>query len=210
MPNYFMGKEVSPEMEEYLESIYRSKESGAKASTTGLARELGIAAPSVTEMLKKLAKKGLVNYKRYGGVELTPRGEEIGRGIVRKHRLIEHFLEFLGIRKKTIHKEACTLEHTLSDDVEMAIGKALKKGNVVPLASLAQGERGEILSLMAGGRACQRLADLGLTRGTVVSIARSAPLYGPIEVSVRRTKVAIGRGLASKILVRLRKSTTTD
>ncbi len=87
--------------------------------------------------------------------------------------------------------------------------------NPIPLIYLKQGEMG-VITFIAGGhghrhrhhhrdRATQRLMDIGLTPGTKVKIVQSAPFHGPIEVSVRGSGLAIGRGLASKIFVKVRR-----
>ena len=76
----------------------------------------------------------------------------------------------------------------------------MKKENNVPLIYLKEGEEGVIAFIAAGFMATQRLADLGLTPGTKIKIVKSA-LYGPIEISVRGSKLALGRGIAMKVLV---------
>jgi DtxR family Mn-dependent transcriptional regulator len=69
------------------------------------------------------------------------------------------------------------------------------------LSSLEKGEAAKISFVRAGSRALRRLCDMGLTPGTTISIVTSAPLRGPIEIEVRGSKLAIGRGIASKIFV---------
>ena len=79
--------------ENYLKVIHNLKIANSKnASTTLIAKELQTKASSVTDMLKKLADKKLVNYQKYKGVSLTKKGENIALNIVRKHRLWEVFL----------------------------------------------------------------------------------------------------------------------
>lgn len=191
----------SPETEEYLEAIYRKKELGQTAKTKELATSLGVSEPSVTEMVKRLAGKGLVAYKPYGGAALTKKGEEIGRKITRKHRLIERFLISIGVKKGVIHEEACELEHAVSDEVEKKLRKIVGKGPSVSLASLRPGERASVISMAAGKKATRRLSEMGLTRGTPVVLSKAAPLRGPLNIIVRDTKLALGRKVAEKIFV---------
>ena len=80
-------KKPSPEIEEYLELFVRFKELNKKCRTVDIAKELEIAPASVSEMFGKLEKKGFVKFKPYHGVELTKKGEKIGKGILEKHRL---------------------------------------------------------------------------------------------------------------------------
>lgn len=74
--------------------------------------------------------------------------------------------------------------------------------NKVLLIDVKEGQKGVILSILAGRGASKRLADLGLTPGTEIRVLEKA-LWGPVEIEARGSKLAIGRGLASKILVKL-------
>ncbi|MEM3399231.1 MAG: metal-dependent transcriptional regulator [Candidatus Micrarchaeia archaeon] len=202
-------KKVSPEMEEYLEAIYRKKEKGETATTKDISEALKVSKPSVTEMFRKLSEKGLIKYEPYKGAVLTKAGEEIGRDITRKHRLIEKLLMLLGVRKRRVHEEACALEHAVSDEVEKAIEASMVRSEndwthgekVKRLDALREGETGKVAFIMAGRSATRRLADMGLVPGTTVTVTRLSPMGGPIEVSVRGTELALGRGLASRIFV---------
>ncbi|GAI14288.1 unnamed protein product [marine sediment metagenome] len=202
---------ITESVEEYLEAIYRLGERGEAATTTSVANELKVAPASATQMLKKLAKQRYLKYTPYRGVYLTPKGKKIGKEILRKHRVMEKFLSILGLPKSRVHKDACELEHHIPDDLERAIHqrvegeKTLPPGtpsDVVSLTSLLDGQKG-VISFIGGGRgASQRLADLGLTPRTEVTVVRSALFRGPLMVSVRGTTLAIGRGVAARVFVR--------
>mgnify|MGYP005847994697 FL=1 len=115
-------KHLSENIEEYLETIYRLSESRKPVTTTDISREMKIAPASVTQMLKKLDSNGYVKYSPYRGAVLTNRGYRIARKITRKHRLLERFLhDVLGIKRERIHRQACEMEHSLSDDAERAL-----------------------------------------------------------------------------------------
>ena len=118
------------QMEEYLETIYRLEEEGRVARTGEVAKHLGVAPPSVTDMLQKLEKAGYVVYEPYRGVELTPAGREIGRGQLEKHRVMQAFLqEVCGMAKQQAHEAACDMEHfipaELNDWMEAFLAKRL-------------------------------------------------------------------------------------
>ena len=73
-------------------------------------------------MLKKLADLGYVNYLPYQGATLTSKGFELAAKMTRKHRLLERFLhDMLHIGKDKVHREACAMEHALSDETERAL-----------------------------------------------------------------------------------------
>ena len=72
---------------------------------------------------------------------------------------------------------------------------------IVPLNSLRPGERGIVVNILGGPTARQRLVGMGLTPGATIQIIESHS-YGPIIISVGGVRFAIGRGMASKVLVR--------
>jgi DtxR family Mn-dependent transcriptional regulator len=198
---------VGHEAEEYLELLYRTKEKGEEIRRKDIAKELGITQASVTEMIKKLDKKGLVKQKPYRGVELTPAGERVGRKILRKHRFLERFLQYLGISGRKAHKEACKLEHYVSDDIEKALGKKIgaKKGwikeKIIPLSQMKKGKKGRVAYIAGGQKVTQRLTDMGLTPGAKFSIQKGSKLKCPISVCIRGTCLCIGKEIAEKVFV---------
>jgi DtxR family Mn-dependent transcriptional regulator len=105
--------------ENYLKIIYRLSEGTIEDISTNAVAELAqTTAASVTDMLRKLAEKGWVNYQKYQGVRLTTEGEKIALSIVRKHRLWEVFLvEKLGFNWDAVHEIAEQLEHIESDEL---------------------------------------------------------------------------------------------
>ncbi|MHA8065102.1 metal-dependent transcriptional regulator [Aquirufa sp. ROCK2-A2] len=105
--------------ENYLKIIYRlSNGTEEEISTNAVAELAQTKAASVTDMLRKLAEKGWVNYQKYQGVRLTKDGEKIALSIVRKHRLWEVFLvEKMGFNWDEVHEIAEQLEHIESDEL---------------------------------------------------------------------------------------------
>lgn len=105
--------------ENYLKSIYHLTASlETEVSTNAIAEMMETKASSVTDMLKKLAEKDLVNYKRYQGVSLTDKGKLAAKMIVRKHRLWEVFLvEKLKFSWDEVHDVAEQLEHIKSEQL---------------------------------------------------------------------------------------------
>lgn len=123
----------SDSIEEYLEAIHAFNERGETAKNTELARRLKVSPPSVTQMMKRLAEDGLVEYEPYKGATLTGKGMALAQKVVRKHRLLERFLhDFLGLRRDRVHEEACRLEHSLSDETAAALCKALSNPGTCP------------------------------------------------------------------------------
>ncbi|UBM61001.1 metal-dependent transcriptional regulator [Marinilongibacter aquaticus] len=111
---------VSYTEENYLKAIYHlyTQNEGQAVSTNDLAESTQTRAASVTDMLKKLAEKKYINYKKYQGVTLTEEGTRIALRIIRKHRLWEVFLvEKLGFKWDEIHEIAEQLEHIKSSEL---------------------------------------------------------------------------------------------
>ncbi|WP_247236844.1 metal-dependent transcriptional regulator [Telluribacter sp. SYSU D00476] len=103
--------------ENYLKIIHNlSGRDDLEVSTNALAESTATRAASVTDMLRKLAEKGLIHYKKYQGVRLTEEGQKVALKVIRKHRLWEVFLvEKLGFGWDEVHDIAEELEHIPSD-----------------------------------------------------------------------------------------------
>ena len=108
---------LSQTEENYLKAIYSLGLSNSKSVTTTLiAKKLATKPSSVTDMIKKLAEKKLINYEKYKGVSLTVTGKKIAINIVRKHRLWEVFLvNKLNFNWDEVHEIAEQLEHIHSN-----------------------------------------------------------------------------------------------
>ena len=104
--------------ENYLKSIYHLSLNAGNVSTNQIAASLNTKPASVSDMIKKLADKELVNYAKYQGVNLTPAGEKIAVSIIRKHRLWEYFLvEKLNFKWDEVHEMAEEMEHISSKEL---------------------------------------------------------------------------------------------
>jgi len=84
---------------------------------------------------------------------------------------------------------------------EQSLSLEKRDKDIIAITSLKHGEKAKIVFVRGGGGVMQRLCDLGLTNGTIISLLREAPMNGPIEVCVRGCKLVIGRGIAEKIFV---------
>ncbi len=215
------SRALSDAAQDYLKAVYRlQREQGARVSTSAVAEEMGVSAPSATAMLKKLASLGLVRREPYRGVALTPAGEREAVEIVRHHRLLEQYLsERLGLSIEAVHAEADRLEHALSEEVEARIDERLgfpthdPHGDPIPDAKLRihPSELRSLDELEPGERAIVRrvpdsdtqllsyLSSLRLVPGQAVKLLSAAPLGGPLVVLAGGAEHAITRELASLI-----------
>lgn len=111
--------QLSVTEENYLKVIYKIAEREKKsASTNTIAKYIGTAPASVTDMLKRLASKQLINYQKYKGVTLTTTGGKEATQLIRRHRLWEVFLATkLRFSWEAVHDIAEELEHIKSDEL---------------------------------------------------------------------------------------------
>ncbi len=125
---------LSPVMEDYLKTIYHlQRRDGERVSTSAIAEELDVTAPSVTSMVGKLEERGLVEREKYAGVRLTPDGERVALEVIRHHRLLEVYLaEHLDYDWSEVHEEADRLEHHISEAFEERMAAALAEPTVDP------------------------------------------------------------------------------
>ncbi len=154
---------ISSTEENYLKSIFHLCEENNESvtSTNVLAKDLSIRPASVSAMLKKLKEKKLIDYERYGNVQLTKIGNEIAVNIIRKHRLWEVFLvETLGFSWDEVHEVAEQLEHIKSKklidklDAFLLYPKQDPHGDPIPSAtgSLEKVRRRKLSDTKAGNK----------------------------------------------------------
>ncbi len=104
--------------ENYLKTVflYNNRAKGEMAGTTVIAKELNISKAAISDMTRRLAEDGLLDYKKYKGMRLTEAGKVIALQVIRKHRLWESFLhKVLDMSWGEVHDEAERLEHNTSN-----------------------------------------------------------------------------------------------
>jgi len=120
-------------IEEYLESVEALERLESPVRTSSLAQALEVSPASVSEMLQRLSKKGLVEYTPYGGAILTEEGRQRVLELTRRHRLWEVFLNrHLGVGWEDVYQDACNLEHATSDMVTEKLAQFLDNPKVCP------------------------------------------------------------------------------
>jgi Mn-dependent DtxR family transcriptional regulator len=108
-------KSVTPTMEDYLEMIYRLSKDRGFTRIGDLAGALHVQPPSASKMVQKLAEVSFLNYEKYGVIELTAQGRELGEHLVKRHETIERFLRFIGADRSVL-EETEKIEHNLSTE----------------------------------------------------------------------------------------------
>jgi DtxR family Mn-dependent transcriptional regulator len=106
-------------MQEYLESLYWLSEAGIDRTPINLSRAMKVSPPSVTEMVSRLGKEGLVSRGPGKRIALTDHGEEVAKHVVKRHRMVEAFLvKVMGVPWDEVHEEAEAFEMSVTPRLE--------------------------------------------------------------------------------------------
>ena len=113
----FMDKKLTESLENYLETIAFLKRENKIARVKDISKMMGVKNSSVNIALNVLSERGYVIHERYGYVDLTERGQIVADDIQKKEDLLFSFLHnILGVEKEIALKDACKMEHTISDE----------------------------------------------------------------------------------------------
>lgn len=196
---------LSRSVEDYLKATYALTEQGDAASTSQLAEALDVQPASVSGMIKRLAENGLVEHVPYRGVRLTEEGAREALRIVRRHRVLETYLNVrLGYSWDDVHREAERLEHAASDTLIDRMAAALEHpehdphGAPIPtrageieetsFSTLDDADVGDVVQIRAvSDEDSERLRYLearGLLPGVRLRVLRREPPEGPLTVRV--------------------------
>ena len=208
--------------EDYLKTIYELERAGTPALTNEMAARLSIAAASVSGMMRRLARQGLVKHERYHGARLTPAGRSAALRTLRRHRILECYLaQVLGYEWDRVHAEAERLEHSASDELIDRMAAALGDPVVDPhgapiptrdltvdetrhrsLADLAEGDAARVVRMAdEDGGFLRYLAGLGIKPGADLHVTHRAPYDGPLTIRVGRASHAVGTSAAARVYV---------
>ncbi len=214
---------ISPTIEDYLKAIYKLEKHHGRVTTSAIAEKLAVSDPTVTSMIKKLAREKLLKHVSYHGVVLTEKGERIAIGVIRKHRVVELFLkEILGLDWDKVHVEAEKLEHVISDEILDRMDRVLGHPTIDPHGDpIPTGEgkvenvgRNRCLADMDVGDAVEisRVSDddpdklrfmagIGLYPRVKLRITDKSPFEGDISIKVGSLSHRLPRDVAKSIYV---------
>ena len=212
--------------QDYLKALYALAPGGEAVATSRLAQRLALSAPSVTNMLGKLAAAKLVTHTPRAGARLTARGRMSALEMVRRHRILETFLvRVLGFDWSEVHSDAEVLEHHISDRVLDAIDRLvghpledphghpipdrqgrLRQRELLPLAKLGSGNRAVVRELRdADGPRMAHWKDVGLVPGAHVRVRTIRPLDDVFEIEVSRRRLVTGSEGLEGVMVEMDK-----
>ncbi len=211
--------------ENYLKAIFHLERAfPAGVSTNALADEMNTKASSVTDMIKKLSEKKLVDYKKYQGVKLSEPGRETAVNVIRKHRLWEVFLvEKLGFAWDEVHEVAEQLEHIKSEKLIKELDRFLdfpkrdphgdpipdSKGNFINsnkvlLAELNKGESGICIGVkVSSPEFLQYLDKNKIALGQLIVILEKESFDQSMLINLNGKELKISNVISSNLYIKI-------
>jgi DtxR family transcriptional regulator, Mn-dependent transcriptional regulator len=198
--------------ENYIKSIYHLQQDTGIVNTNALAAEMQTKAASVTDMLKKLSAKKILQYEKYKGFKLTEIGKKAALTVVRKHRLWEYFLvEKLGFEWDRVHDIAEELEHISSNELIERLQRFLGNPSFDPHGDPIPDSNGKIpklnqvnISAIPLNKAAivssvtnqspqmmEMLKHYSIAIGTSIKLLKQFEFDGSLEVKVLKQPVCI-------------------
>jgi len=208
--------------ENYLKAIFHLQEKEGTVTTNALAEKLQTKPASVTDMMKKLSAKKLLNYKPYYGFSLSTEGKKIALFIIRRHRLWEYFLsEKLKFDWNEVHALAEELEHVSSkqliDRLDEYLGHPqfdphgdpipdhkgkMKTVNKVSLFDLPFNQTAEVLQVTnQSSDMLELLEHKNINIGTKVEVKKHFDFDHSVELKIKSSTITISEQLAKNIFV---------
>lgn len=102
--------------EDYLESILKLQQQGKAVRSIDVVADLGYSKPSVSVGMKRLRESGYLTVDKDGVISLTPSGQAVAERIISRHRTLTEFFIRLGVSPDVAERDACKVEHDLSDE----------------------------------------------------------------------------------------------
>lgn len=208
--------------ENYLKAIFHLQEKEGTVTTNALAEKLHTKPASVTDMMKKLSAKKLLNYKPYYGFSLSPEGKKAALFIIRRHRLWEYFLsEKLRFAWNEVHLLAEELEHVsnrrLIDRLDEYLGfpgfdphgdpipdnkGKIKTRNKTPLHQLPFHQPAQVCQVTnQSEEMLELLAHKNIGIGTKLEVKKYFDFDHSIELKIKNSILTISEQLAKNIFV---------
>lgn len=211
--------------ENYLKAIYHLElDLAGPVSTNAIAEKMETKASSVTDMLKKLDAKELLDYVKYKGASLTPTGQVAAVKVIRKHRLWEVFLvDQLGFAWHEVHQIAEQLEHIQSEQLIDKLDNFLGEpafdphGDPIPdkhgnfkklqkrlLAKVAEGVQGVCVGVKeSNDEFLQYLSRNHIGIGTTIRVENKEPFDGSMQIIAAGKPIFISSEVANNIYVNI-------
>ncbi len=214
-----MGGPIKEFEEMYLKKLYEFyvEDPQKPIRNSRIAEEMGVSQASSSEMIQRLAAKGILYHIPYRGSTLTEEGLAAAARIKRRECLMEVFLIRMIDYKGDVKAAACRLEHALTDDLESAIDRLLgypeltpggeaiptisrqiepvQNSMLLPLHALPEGQSGEVEMMVLEGTDLRTMSGLGVSVGSVIESKGG-------EFTINGETMVISAEISSRILIR--------
>ena len=212
--------EFSEIEEMYLKTIFEvhSEMPGEIVKTTQIADLMGVSAASVTEMVQRLTKRGMITHIPYRGCRLTTEGFQLAARVKRREGLLEVLLKDVIGFNGDVKAVACKMEHAVGIDLEETLDRllgypettvgggkipsierdfeTLGVGTLLPLGRLPEGSSAEVEMIVANDVETITINDCGISIGAPISVSEGKITTGGIEIG-------LSDGISMKILARI-------
>ncbi|MFT5242520.1 MAG: DtxR family Mn-dependent transcriptional regulator [Glaciecola sp.] len=211
--------------ENYIKAIYHLGKHGEyMVNTNAIAESLETKASSVTDMVKKLADKEYLHYKKYQGVILTEKGNQVAINIIRKHRLWEVFLvEKLNFTWDEVHDVAEHLEHIKSEKLINELDALLEfpthdphgdpipdkngKFNKIEKIALSQASVGPTYKCIgvqdSSTNFLQYLDSNNIGLGTTIELLHKEPFDNSVKIKLNTTEMVVSQNVAKNLYLKV-------
>jgi DtxR family transcriptional regulator, Mn-dependent transcriptional regulator len=213
---------ASVSVDDFVKHIYLlGRDERMKVTGSLLAKTLGVSNAAITDMARKLSRKGLVKYEKYQALKLTPQGSAHALQLVRRHRLWETFLhQVLKLDLQSIHTEAERLEHQSSDEliakiaeflghptvdphgdpIPLANGVLPEQKNLVRLSELQAHDSGTVVRLGYKTKENTMFYDKhGIELGSSITVVKVSTLEKSVEATTGEHRFYAGQRQADQI-----------
>lgn len=120
--------QVNESIENYLEAILKLRQTKGFVRSIDVASELGVTKPSVSHATKLMRENSLIIIEKDGDISLTDEGNEIASRIYERHKTLAGFFMSLGVSEENAFKDACKIEHDISEESFRAICRLAESG----------------------------------------------------------------------------------
>jgi len=222
--------ELTQNLEDYLEAIWIINLKKKVVRVKDLMKYFGYKVSSVNYALNALTSKKLITHEKYGYVELTYKVALLAQKIYEKHKNItKFFFYFLGIKEEIASKDACNIEHYLHEETYNRLVKFIeyieateankkclegfhnflktgkiktgKEAKLKKLSELKKGRKGIIKKINGTPFIKQRLLNMGLTPGEIITIERIAPLGDPVDIIIKGYHLSLRKEETELVLI---------
>lgn len=214
-------EKLNSKSQDILEAIYNLEKSQGKARLTDVAACLNFSKSRTSQEVKKLVSLGLVQEDKYGPIQLTRLGIFEAERVLFTHLLLKtFFIRHLELDEETAERDACAIEHIISEETIKAIVRHLetreeeigsfnlKEAETYlvkkkRLSELRQGQKARIMKIEGHRGMKRRLMEFGVIKGEVIELMGTAPFGDPLNFNLNDFNLSLRIKDADNVIVEI-------